>query len=381
MKRFFLVMLLAWGGYFASEKLWIRSLPLDVRFAIDPATPAQAAHVGRTALALISMLALAGWAAWTNRRRIWAWSGNGTAMRWTFTLGCSWAIFLALRLQGFEPSWYPLKPLIEHPGTCAIIGHRILFVWPAQLLHVLGPGMDLTRVFMASQALPILAATWLVGKWSGVILGKALGFVGQMLLVLLLCPTFSYYNFYDIAIVGFFCAALLCLHFARFTGFVLVVGLATLNHENAVLLILAAAFAFWPELPLKRWLAIFGSAAALHFAVRGALAWFLPMPRAGDLRIWANPLDLVQMPLFMVMSVVFLAFRTAAIFFAFPQSPKVIRRLGLLFPLLCATTAVFGQFHEARQFDAAIPLEISFVLYYIRALMDGHTSQAASAAG
>jgi len=39
-----------------------------------------------------------------------------------------------------------------------------------------------------------------------------------------------------------------------------------------------------------------------------------------------------------------------------------LKRMALLFPLLCAVTFLFGQLHEARQFDALIPVLVAMIV-------------------
>jgi hypothetical protein len=368
-RRVLLALAIAWACYFTFENAWIRMLPADLRFQAEPVTASAAAAAGRRALAVLSVIAIGLRLAWANRKRLWREAEDGRMARWLFTLGCAWAIFVVLRQEGFEGDWYPLKALIRNPGSFPIYGHRILFVWPAQLVLWLAPGLGPMAAYLASQIVPIAGTAYLAGRLSAFLVGESLAWIGQLLLVVFLCPTFGYYDCYDIAIAGFGFAMLLFLLQRRYTYFVLTSGVATLNHENALLWILAAAAALWPEMPRKQTAWVTGSALALHAAVRIALELAMPMPKIFDLRIWTNPVDLARMPLIWTMAVGLIAFRWCAALAFFPSAPPLVRRLAVLFPLLALTTALFGQFHEARQFNASIPLEIAFVLCGVRTVL------------
>jgi hypothetical protein len=368
-RRVLLALAIVWACYFAIENTWIRMLPHDLRFQSEPVTASEAAAAGRRALAVLSLLVTALQLIWANRKRLWRAAESGRTPQWLFTAGSAWAIFVILRQEGFESDWYPLKALIENPGSFPIYGHRILFVWPAQLALWLAPGLGAMAAYLASQIVPIAGTAYLAGRLSALLVGESLAWIGQLLLIAFLCPTFGYYDCYDIAIAGFGFAMLLFLLQRRYAWFVLTSAVATLNHENALLWILAAAFAIWPEVPRKQAAVAIGSALALHAAVRLGLELAMPMPKIFDLRIWTNPMDLARMPLIWTMAVGLIAFRWCAALAFFPSVPPLVRRLAVLFPLLVLTTALFGQFHEARQFNASIPLEIAFVLYGVRTML------------
>lgn len=44
------------------------------------------------------------------------------------------------------------------------------------------------------------------------------------------------------------------------------------------------------------------------------------------------------------------------------QASPALRRAVILLPMLVATTLVFGQFHEVRQFDAFVPVLVALIL-------------------
>jgi hypothetical protein len=46
---------------------------------------------------------------------------------------------------------------------------------------------------------------------------------------------------------------------------------------------------------------------------------------------------------------------------SWPGCDARLRRLTLLFPLLLGVTFLFGQFHEARQFAAFIPVLVALL--------------------
>jgi len=354
-----------WACYFALENVWVRMVPLDQRYREFPVPAGVITWVGRRALVVVSLIFIGLWLVYCFRNRLWNTGFRQRAFLVTMTAGCSWTIFVILRFQGFEPTWYQLQPLIDSPASRPIIGHRILFVWLAQGIHILRPSMGHIMVFMGSQIAAIVFATYMAGRWAAVFVGDRLSFLGQILLVLFLTPTISYYTFYDIGIVGFYCAAFLSLYHRRYWLFVVTVGLATLNHENALLLIPVALFACYGDLPVRRLLLFSGAAFGVHVGIRAALLILMPMPKVGDLATWTNPIDLAKLPMVMLVSMGLLAFRWACVFLGFPSAPPFVRKLAILYPLLIITTTVFGQYHETRQFDAGIPVDIAFVLCYL----------------
>jgi len=284
--------------------------------------------------------------------------------RWGFqylmTLGCSVAIFLFFWLRGFEAPWYQIEQLMTNPSSAPIFGHRLLWVWCADVIKGLIPSVPYRTCFLLTQAVAALLAVWMMGRWSALYVGRELQWVGQVMFALMISLTFDYYDFYDISISFFYALCLYLLKRELYPAFVVALGLATLNHENALLLIPVAALETFSN--RRRCLIVCAAALFAHLGVRGLLQVFIPFGRQVDWRIWSNLYDPFAEPRALLISIASLMFWWGAAAMCWTAADRFLRKSALLLPLLIAVTYLFGQFHEPRQFDASIPVIIGFIL-------------------
>ena len=160
----------------------------------------------------------------------------GTVLTVLMWMACTVAILSALD-RGYEGSWYPLSAYIHNTKEAIPpYVYRPLFPFLAARLELIFHSLSDQGSFKVTQ-LPCIAMTvYLMGKWASLFLprfGKLLGF---MLAALMLVPTIGYWNFYDIPLTGFWAACLLLLYYERPASYLLVFTLATLNHENILLI-------------------------------------------------------------------------------------------------------------------------------------------------
>lgn len=351
-----------WLIYAAIRTQWV--------FLVHQAWPAYTAPnvdlLSRRFLVILCLFGLGLWGLWprAHELRVALLSRRGLSLAWTGF--CSAAILLILRQAGFMPAWFPLQPLIDHPGATEtgviqMVGHRLLFTLIGSAIHALVPSLDTVTVYLVSQVLPIVGTVWIVGELAFEVYRENAREIGQALLVAFLCPTFSYYTFYDIGIVGFYAAALLCLLRERYWYLAAVIVIATLNHENSLLIIPAAAWATFGSSRKTPILAL--SAATIGYVlVRAGLQWKFPAPLAQS-GLWVNVREIATFRVMISSAMPSLAFRCVLLFLAWPLVTGLIRRFStVLYAGLFLVTFVVGQFHESRQFDAAIPTEILFAI-------------------
>jgi hypothetical protein len=283
------------------------------------------------------------------------------------TAASSWTLFVCLQKHGHERPWYPLATIIHDPANRPVFGHRPLFPWVALLLEKVFPFLSDLRSFFVVQAILCIVACYLAGLWAEDIVGLRYRVLGPCLLVLMLSPTFGYFNFYDIAIVCFFTAALLCLRRRFLVAFVVLVGLGTVNHENILLLIPIAAIILYQEVTTKTLFAVVLSALGAYVVARIFTAAVLPQDKLFDLRFWDNLYQVGTGNGMILHALPTYLFWGMAAFAGFADSNRFIRKCTLLLPMLALVTYLFGRFGETRQFDAFIPVMIAMVLSGVRA--------------
>jgi len=251
---------------------------------------------------------------------------------------------------------------VEPQRASYCVGHRLLFVWLAQAFHAAVPALSPLRCFYASQVVASLLAIYAVGRWSAIHVGEALSSLGQVLAVILISTCLTYRNYYDIGIVFFFSCGLLALYRRNYFWFVVVVAVGTLNHENALLLIPTAAFLLYDAEPPRVWLVVVAASLAGYLLARATMQWLMPFHEQVTWRIWSNMAKPFLLPREMAFSLLALGGWYALGLMSLPACDKRLRRLLVLFPMLCVVTFLFGQFHEPRQFNAFIPVLIAILL-------------------
>jgi hypothetical protein len=355
-------LLLLWRGPMPFEDLLRRFALMDSGGSLHLASqPTLLRHYYRQALALglgligvTTLLALA----WSRL------NGFTQAKLWraTCTLACTCALCLYIFKITHDSSWSPVDVLVTNPGTLPIFGHRLLFVWLGQAFQTAVPTLSPLRCYYASQMITALLAIYAVGRWSAIHVGEALSPLGQVLAVILISTCLDYRNFYDIGIVFFFSCGLLALYRRKYVWFVVVATVGTLNHENVLLLVPTAAFLLYDTEPRRVWLAVVAASLAGHLLARAAMQYLIPFQGHVDWRIWSNMTKPFLYHREMAFSLLALGGWYALGLMSLPACDKRLRRLLLLFPMLCGVTFLFGQFHEPRQFNAFIPVLIAVLL-------------------
>jgi hypothetical protein len=351
-----------WKGPLALEGLLLRVAGIDqnVRNGLLRLDPDQLRRVVRFHTVAWSLVASAILGSFLLPARVWA-SLRPRLFQWSITLGCASALFLLLMRLGTEASWYPLEVLMTNPSALPVFGHRLLWVWVADLIHALAPSLSYGACYLLSQIAPAILVVIAIGEWSALFIRPSLRWTGQVLLVPMLATTFSYFTFYDISIVFFYALGLLFLYQRRYLAFAVTVGIATLNHENALLLVALAAFETVRYGKRVCSLVTAGSLSA-YLAARLLIQYFLPTDKFVDWRIWTNLTYPVMHQRLLIESAMALVFWWVAAGVSWPNVDPFLRRAALLLPMLLGVTFLFGQFHEPRQFDALIPVVIAFIV-------------------
>jgi hypothetical protein len=306
----------------------------------------------QVALWSIVIAAIAGWHLLPDRiRQFW----KERSFRYFIAAACMCALFVLMWRIAYEGVWwYPIAKVMTRPGSVPIYGHRLLWVWLADAIKFFAPSLSYNACFYLSQIPPIILTVWMMGVWSSLFVGSQLQWIGQVLVVLLLPLTFEYFTFFDISIVFFYALCLYLLRKEKYLAFVPCLALATLNHENAMFLIPVAALQTYKN----RWLCVIltGTSAVAYFGVRVLLQALLPMHRHMDWGYWVNLYDIFGDTKHLALGAASAIFWWAAAAVNWRFADSFLKRSAIIFPLLVGSTFLVGQFHEARQFDAAIPV-------------------------
>jgi hypothetical protein len=352
-----------WLLFLASVKWLIASIHHDPRYAEAGVSDPIARSIFFRAMIVVTILALIAWLAYLNKKIIRELAEEYLLLI-VATSGCSLLIIFTLFYQGREV--YPLMPLIEHPEAQAIVGHRLLFVWPAELVHHWFPSLGTKILFIASQVPAAIFTSLMIGLWSAVFIGKRLAFVGQFLSLVFLLPTISYYNFYDIGIVGFYAATFLAVFRRRLWLTIPLIAAATLNHENALLLVPAVGFAAAAMFPMRKVIFVTMAALAAHFGIRAIFWALMPMSHSGDIRFFSNAVWIAHLSPPLLIGGCILSMRWVFALMGWKYAPLELKRLAVFWPLLVAVTLAFGQVTETRQFDADIPFCVALTLVFLK---------------
>jgi len=277
-------------------------------------------------------------------------------------LGNSWACFHVLKEHGYEGEWMPLQQIMKF-SIPPPVGHRVLLVLLADVIQAAFPSFSYMKCFLLSQLVAILAAFEAIRRWAALFVRADLAFLAQFLLAVILIPTLRYYNFYDIGVVFFFSASLLCLFEERFFLYLGLLALGTVNHEIVLLLVPVYLALQFPQ-GVKR-LATWGRVAlqlAAWGGVRVLMFWLLPSSEAPEFRIETNIQELLHPTAGLLTRYLAPAIWMGVAVLGYRHAPPALRRTIILLPLLATTTFVYGQFHEVRQFDAFVPVMVALIL-------------------
>lgn len=285
-------------------------------------------------------------------------------------LGCSWLCFYALYSYSYQGEWYQIEKIMKLSGGPPY-QQRILFVWVANGIRWIFPGSSYLGCYFISQIIPIVLSFYFIKKWGELFISKELAFLSQILLVLLLIPTFKYYTFYDIGTVLFYTLCLFFLFKRHFYFYFLMLVLGTFNHEITLFLIfIFAAIYLDSDLQKKYFLKLVIIQIILYGVVRIFMFWWLPAPSTWDeSKVWFNIDFILHHDRRFWMVILNLIFWYIIAFLGISSAPKELKRSTILLPFLFVTTFLVGQFNEIRLFDAFIPVGIALFLCLVSSIM------------
>jgi len=283
------------------------------------------------------------------------------------SFACVATILTALE-HGYEGPWYKLHTIMHEPNESPpAFGYRLLFPLVARELQHVAPSLTDRNCFFAVQTVIIAVTVYLSGKWASLFLprfGKLFGYVS---LTLMVTPTLTYYNFYDIAIIGFWTSCLLLLYYNKWASYTALFAIATLNHENNLLLVPVALLYAWRRMKFSR-LALFAICqVGSYIVVRSVVICQVSGAALFDNRLWENLLFWRTYPLrFLILSGAILIPWWLLAFIGWRYAPSLLRCAATSLPSLFLVTTLFGKFSESRQFDAFIPTCIGFIACWFR---------------
>lgn len=286
-------------------------------------------------------------------------------LRILFLLATSWLCFHVLKQDGYEAPWMPLQEIMRY-SVPPPFGHRLLFAYLANGFQWVFPGFGYLKCFLLSQLVAILLAFEAIRRWGALFIRQDLAFIAQLLLVAILIPTIGYFNFYDIGIVFFFTASLLCLYKGRFAAYLILLALGTLNHEGSLLLIpVFIAMNAHGNLASRAFRGKVMAQLAVWVGVRSILGWWLPMEVVPVLHLGDNMRELLHPTAWLLMRYLPLGLWVGVAAFGTRYAPTLLKRSLILLPLLIITALDFGIIHEVRLFDALAPLVVALILCLI----------------
>lgn len=270
---------------------------------------------------------------------------------------------------GTERSWYVIDQIMAYRGTPPF-QHRVMFIFPAQLLQYAMPQLGAIEVFLWSQLLAVLLMLWAVRRFATMFIRSDLAFIGQFLVLCMWAPTLSYYTFYDIGIIFVYAFCLYHLMRRELLPYLAMLVAGTFNHEITLFLIVASAVVFLGSMSLRSLAALLALQLLLYGLARMLMFYVLPAHQAwegGKVAFNLNLLLHETRGLMYNLGPLLLWYGLAAT--GWRHAPPFLRRCTLILPCLLAMTALVGQFNEARQFDAFIPVAMALMLCSLSARM------------
>ena len=275
---------------------------------------------------------------------------------------CTYGLVHVLYYIGSEGSWLTLHDSLGFTAGPPF-NHRVLFVLVARAFRLLRPTLHDPAVYFLSQIVAAGAAMWMIESWARRFVSEPVAAWSRPLLLVLLVPTFTYWTFYDIAIVFFFTAALYCLVTGRWALYLLVFALGILNHDNMVLIVpIALAIRY------RTWRIGFAGVAwaaaqiALYVAIRWSLFHILPAHAAWQSGKLAYNLGLLHHPTMLMKTVVWLTGWGLIAWTARRRLPREILIGSLLLPAILLVSIPVGQLNELRLFNPALPVLVVAIL-------------------
>jgi hypothetical protein len=272
----------------------------------------------------------------------------------------AWILF---KNFGFEGSWAKIDDIINLTADPPYV-QRQLLPSVARLLKIAAPGLTSKQAFEFVQFGVIVALFFSLRTWGRAAAGAVGSFAAPALFLMTYPLWATYFTFYDLAIVLFFSLGLLFLWRGRVLPYLIVVSVATLNHEVILFLILISGFLLHPFSVSARYDYKFVAAqVGIHIGIRSLVFWLVPAERVAALgNIWIN-LHFLSHPYPALSHTLglFLFFGICALGLA--RSPSFIRVSWLLLPLLIGSTLLVGSINETRQFVAFIPVAVVSAVY------------------
>lgn len=298
-----------------------------------------------------------------------------TVLAWlvqvAFLVAVAAACIDVLSLRGYEGKWYTLESAIQFTADPPYV-HRILFPSLARLLLTVYPTLSVKHAYGIVEFGVILAAVATIYHLNGRFVAKATALLACALLIPMILFSTSYYTFYDYGIILFFSLGLTSLYDKRTILYFVTIAVATLNHENILLLILISGALHKPFTPSGRYDFKFVSLQlAVHAAVRIGLLMAMPVDRVSALgNIWIN-LHFISMAAHnpkALLDTAMLLFWFSIGLIGIRSAPPSLRIASLILPMLLGITFLVGQINEARQFVAFIPIAIALLSCEIESL-------------
>lgn len=263
---------------------------------------------------------------------------------------------------GVQRSWYVIDKIMAYQGTPPF-QHRVMFIFPAQVLQYAIPQLGAIQSFLWSQVLAVVLMLWSVRRFATLFIRRDLAFIGQFLVLCMWAPTLIYYTFYDIGIIFVYSFCLYHLMRRELVPYLAMLVAGTFNHEITLFLIVASASVFLGRMSVRSLAAFLALQLALYAMVRILMFSLLPAHQAweGD-KLAFNLNLLLHDTRGLVYSLAPLLLWYALAATGWRHAPSFLRRSTLILPCLVAMTALVGQFNEARQFDAFIPVAMALML-------------------
>ena len=275
---------------------------------------------------------------------------------------CTAGFYVFLVRYGEERAWNPIADVMNLAANPPF-QHRMLFVVPAQWLRAVVPSMRYFDSFLYTQVLAAMLALWAVKRLAGEFIRKDLAFLAQPLLLAIWAPTLRYYTFYDIGIVFVFSFCLYHMYRKEFLPYLLMLALGTCNHETTLFLIVTSACVWGGQMPASRLAGLLFLQLATYGLVRALLFYLLPADAAWEGgKLPYNIFLLTERPqeLLFRLGPLLLWYAIAAL--GWRSAPPALRRSLVVLPCLLVMTFLVGQLHEARQFDAFLPIAVCLIV-------------------
>src|SRR5260370_13362740 len=160
-----------------------------------------------------------------------------------------------------------------------------------------------------------------------------------MLLIVLVCPTFSYHNYYDIFIIATFTGALLCLWDRRYLVFCLIAGIGTLNHENTLILAFVALAVCYRRETRRKVAAVVGGTLMAWLIAKVGISIAVPMHASFHYRVITNLWQPVHQPRAILFSLVELSPMFLCTVLGWSEASRRVGSTAFIFiPLLAPTS-------------------------------------------